>query len=85
MTTEERKPLEQLARETGFDTPRIWANSVRVLNGPTDLILIFQEKLGVEGDGRFLERNLASVVVTKAVAKELAEIILRQDGIAVGE
>ncbi len=82
----EENVAQDAAHSIGFNVPRVWANSVQVVPFPDQTIIVFREQFNFElaekpdEEGKMptgaASRNVASMVLPKEVALQMARIIL---------
>jgi hypothetical protein len=68
-------------RVVAYDVPRHWASGVQVVANPDFTFLVFREQNVVsvdDGEVSFVLKNVASVVLPTAVARQLRDILLAQ-------
>ena len=77
-------PTDQLKQQLGWDTTRVWSNQVQVFLNPEQALFVFREALEAEGmdeQGAVhnvkVARNVASVLMPLAIAKDFAELMKR--------
>lgn len=66
---------DEMAEEFGMDIPRLWATGARVVQGRNEVLIIFRDELGFNGGTKKLQRNVASLVIPKEIAAEIADIL----------
>jgi hypothetical protein len=78
---------DELSHVMGWDTTRIWANSVQVFLNAEQALFVLREGVAVEAKGEgdeepaftAIQRNVGSFVLPLRVAKELRDILQRLD------